>query len=82
MDYEAKAREIDANIETCGSLEEHRRFIANALREAVAEAYEDAARDVQCFDWEKGSQSCEPCDDCVQAARLRGKAAAIREKKP
>lgn len=59
---------------------------ASMRDEARAEAFEEAARDVQCWDATvkggcpgQGQQLV--CHDCVQAARFRGKAEALRSGK-
>lgn len=75
MDYKAKAEEL--------SYENKTYKIEAALRESAAEAYEDAASDVECLNSKYQpafirDEECPPCDDCVQGARLRGKAAALR----
>ena len=64
-------------------------LIAQALRESAAEAFEEAARDVECFQsgYDRGVMArtgesmprpCAPCLECVKAARLEGKAASLR----
>lgn len=79
MNLETLALELDEDIKN--TLPRDRiLFIEKALRECAAQAYDDAARDVQCFYWGIGSATCDPCDDCMQAARLRVKAAALRSR--
>jgi len=48
------------------------------LAEAVALAYEDAAKEAMCFDAALGNRTCEPCQNCILAARFLGKASAAR----
>ena len=69
-----------------GGPQDHRTLkkeVAAFGRECAASAFEEAASDVECLNSKYQpafirDKECQPCDDCVQGARLRGKAAAIR----
>lgn len=59
-------------------------IVKDALREAAAEAWTEAAKESQCWDAAvSGSAYCSgtngsPCNGCMMAARFQGRAASLR----
>lgn len=82
-DEMAKGLIASADISVYSPINLVRNQFAKALRECAAQAFEEAASDIECFDSQYApafikDKDCPPCDDCVKGARLRGKAASLR----